>query len=263
MEGRLVYKDSDDDEEIGTRPAHIRNDINNIINPTIIPVQRRRKPSIPIGATKSSGGEGGEGGEKEDAFEDADEEVVYSNYQPAMLKIGHEHPDLLVQSASLAAVLPPAITYELKLPNKLIESRALSSAQLETVVYASQIHEKYLTTGARCGFFLGDGAGVGKGRQLAACVLENWSQGRRRHIWLSAHADLSFDASRDLKDIGAEHIKAQPLKDLAYGSIGDFEGVIFSTYTALTSKSKTGQSRLMQLVNWCKKDFDGCILFGK
>lgn len=201
--------------------------------------------------------------EKEDTFEDADEEVVYSNYQPPKLGIGHEHPDRLVQSASLAAVLPPDITYELQLPSDLIESRGLSSAQLETVAYASQIHEKFLTTGSRCGFFLGDGAGVGKGRQLAALVLENWLQGRHKHIWLSAHADLSFDATRDLQDIGAGHIKAQPLKDLPYASIGKFEGVIFSTYTALTSKSRTGLSRLMQLVKWCGEDFDGCILFGK
>ena len=102
-----------------------------------------------------------------------------------------------------------------------------------------------------------------KGRQLAACILENWAQGRKKHIWLSAHADLSFDASRDLADINATHIKAQPLKDLPYGSIGKFEGVVFSTYSALTAKSKKGQSRLMQLVQWCGKDFDGCILFGK
>jgi len=66
-------------------------------------------------------------GEERDEFEDADEEVVYSNYQPAMLTIGHAHPDLLVQSSSLAAVLPPPITYELELSDELIESKALSS----------------------------------------------------------------------------------------------------------------------------------------
>jgi len=48
------------------------------------------------------------------------------------------------------------------------------------------------------GFFLGDGAGVGKGRQLAGIIYENWLNGRKKHIWLSASSDLSFDARRDL-----------------------------------------------------------------
>ena len=69
-------------------------------------------------------------------------------------------------------------------------------------------------------------------RQGSACILETWAQGRKKHIWLSAHADLSFDASGDLADINAKHIKAQPLKDLrylfTYGSIGKFEGVILA-----------------------------------
>jgi len=37
----------------------------------------------------------------------------------------------------------------------------------------------------RRGFFIGDGAGVGKGRQLAGTILENWLHGRTKHIWLS------------------------------------------------------------------------------
>jgi hypothetical protein len=48
------------------------------------------------------------------------------------------------------------------------------------------------------GFFLGDGAGVGKGRQLAAIIFENWIQGKRKHVWFSASSDLRLDAERDL-----------------------------------------------------------------
>ncbi len=33
--------------------------------------------------------------------------------------------------------------------------------------------ETYLPTGQRAGFYLGDGPGVGKGRQIAALVTEN------------------------------------------------------------------------------------------
>src|SRR3546814_3201794 len=37
----------------------------------------------------------------------------------------------------------------------------------------------------RQGFFLGDGTGAGKGRQLAGIVMDQWLRGNRRHLWLS------------------------------------------------------------------------------
>lgn len=35
------------------------------------------------------------------------------------------------------------------------------------------------------GFFIGDGAGVGKGRQIAGIILDSYARGRRRAVWLS------------------------------------------------------------------------------
>ena len=59
---------------------------------------------------------------------------------------------------------------------------SLSNIQLETVWYTMVRHEETLPSGKeRAGYFIGDGAGVGKGRMLAAVILENWLQGRRRH----------------------------------------------------------------------------------
>lgn len=52
------------------------------------------------------------------------------------------------------------------------------------------------------GFFLGDGAGVGKGRQISAIILDNYARGRGKHVWLSTSTDLYQDAVRDLKDLG-------------------------------------------------------------
>ena len=47
----------------------------------------------------------------------------------------------------------------------------LSSAQLETVIYANQrFQAPQLPDGSRPGFFLGDGAGVGKGALSAPCI---------------------------------------------------------------------------------------------
>jgi hypothetical protein len=64
--------------------------------------------------------------------------------------------------------------------------------------------------GGRPGFFLGDGAGVGKGRQIAALTKECWNQGVRRILWVSTSTDLKYDAERDLADVGAAHIPVFP-----------------------------------------------------
>ena len=56
--------------------------------------------------------------EPEDFFE-ASEEHSFQNYTPVHFHQGLPHPDQLVQSASLSAVDPPPIDYELSLPEKV------------------------------------------------------------------------------------------------------------------------------------------------
>jgi hypothetical protein len=63
-----------------------------------------------------------------------------------------------------------------------------------------------LPDGSRAGFMIGDGAGVGKGRQISGIILDNYSRGRRRHLWISSSSDLHRDAERDLRDLGC-HLK--------------------------------------------------------
>ena len=233
--------------------------------------------------------------------------AVPQEYKPSKLTFGKPHPDAVVETASLAAVEPPDITYQLKvgwrgewglggwrrgccgvpqggsggvkgrwhhsaayccsfgcwhtpltpgltllalLPqahDELVAS--LSALQLESVVYACQRHEQLLPDGSRGGFFIGarpaapcctlparcaaaspataagrvpalllptplscgtrapalpagDGAGVGKGRTIAGLILENWRQGRHKHLWLSVGSDLKIDSQRDLNDVG-------------------------------------------------------------
>ena len=55
---------------------------------------------------------------------------------------------------------------------------------------------------AGAGFFIGDGAGVGKGRQIAGIIMDNYARGRRRAVWVSTSSDLHHDAERDLQDLG-------------------------------------------------------------
>lgn len=213
-------------------------------------------------------GKEGDGLDGEDEY-DADEGHVldtFMEYRPAKLQYGTPHPDPVVETASLSAVEPPDVHYELKARAQLVEESRLSALQLEAVVYACQRHEQRLPSGARGGFFIGDGAGVGKGRELAGLIVENWVQGRRMHLWISVGSDLKFDARRDLDDAGGMHIPLHPLNKLPYGKltgkkIGLKEGVLFLTYSSLVSSDIRGRSRYRQLVEWCGKDFDGLIIF--
>lgn len=61
--------------------------------------------------------------------------------RPCLYQFGLPHPDPVVENASLAAVEPPDITYELGLDPTIIDKGLLSDLQLETVTYACQRHE--------------------------------------------------------------------------------------------------------------------------
>lgn len=196
---------------------------------------------------------------------------TFMEYKPAKLGYGVPHPDAVVETASLAAVEPPDITYTLAAHTELVEEGRLSALQLEAVVYACQRHEQRLPSGARGGFFIGDGAGVGKGRTIAGLMLENWRKGRKRHLWVSVGSDLKVDAERDLNDVGAvgeNGIPLHALNKLPYGKLDGRkidvrEGIVFLTYSALVSASagRSRMTRFKQLKEWCGPDFDGLIVF--
>ncbi|EDV95999.1 GH16004 [Drosophila grimshawi] len=209
--------------------------------------------------------------EDEVDFEEIGVADTFSTYWPSKLKGGARHPDSVVETATLSSVELPDITYELVLPDKLKESDRLSALQLEAVTYACQAHEQLLPSGERAGFLLGDGAGVGKGRTIAAIIYENYLRGRKRALWISVSNDLKFDAERDLSDIGASmFIGVASMSKFKYCRItseenGHFrKGVIFCTYTALIGESANAlpkyNTRLRQLVNWFSKDYDGVIV---
>lgn len=71
-------------------------------------------------------------------------------------------------------------------------------------------HAIILPSGLRAGFLLGDGAGLGKGRQIAGVILENFTKGRKKAIWFSSGCDLSADAKRDFTDIGQHCFHSSP-----------------------------------------------------
>ena len=64
----------------------------------------------------------------------------------------------------------------------------------------------------RKGWFLGDGTGCGKGRQVAGIILDNWLRGRRRAVWVSKSDKLLEDAKRDWMALGGCESDIVPAK---------------------------------------------------
>eukprot|EP00268_Persea_americana_P026498 TRINITY_DN2591_c1_g1_i1.p1 TRINITY_DN2591_c1_g1~~TRINITY_DN2591_c1_g1_i1.p1 ORF type:complete len:1271 (-),score=272.64 TRINITY_DN2591_c1_g1_i1:376-4122(-) len=191
---------------------------------------------------------------------------TFTDYRPLKVSIGPPHPDAVVETSSLSAVQPPEPTYDLKIKDDLERSKALSCLQIETIVYACQRHLQYLPNGTRAGFFIGDGAGVGKGRTIAGLIWESWHHSRHKTLWISVGSDLKFDARRDLDDVGASCIEVHALNKLPYSkldskSVGVRDGVVFLTYSSLIASSEKGRSRLQQLVQWCGSEYDGLVVF--
>ena len=177
--------------------------------------------------------------------------TLFVPYVPAKLSGGKPHPAVIVESASMAAVLPPDITYKPHLAPAIISEGLLSNIQLERVIYAGQRHEQRLPDASRAGFFVGDGTGVGKGRVLAGVIADNWNQNRQRAIWLSVNNDLLESARRDLTDLGLESIPLARINDYPpSGEISLPRGVIFSSYPSLIAAAKTGEKRLDQIQRW-------------
>lgn len=212
-------------------------------------------------------------------------DAIYEEYGLQAIRISgsQTHPTKLVQSAAMASVAPPKPSYRPQLPANI--RALLSDAQLETLVYAGEAHSDYLA-GAwtvdetfdlvsaarddaekavrfRRGFFIGDGTGVGKGRQSAAIILDNWLQGRRKAVWISKSDKLLEDAQRDWSALGMERLLVTPLSRFPQGRpITLPEGVLFTTYATLRSDDRGEKlSRVKQIVEWLGSDFDGAIIF--
>ena len=206
---------------------------------------------------------------------------VYADYRPSRVVIAEagEHPTHLVESAAMASIAAPKPGYVPSLPERTVTARLLSAAQLETVIYAGEawsrdLHGRFSHPAGevalkedpegqlyRTGFFLGDGTGAGKGRQAAACILDQWLKGNRRHIWISKNAPLLEDAQRDWTAIGG---LPSDVLELSRWKIGEEitapGGILFVPYGTLRS-SRVEDTRLDQIVRWAGEDFEGVIVF--
>src|SRR3546814_352570 len=214
-------------------------------------------------------------------------EALYEGYevQSVVIAGASPHPTKLVQSAAMASVAPPKPRYRPHVLDRPVTDCVLSDAQLESLIYAGEAHAGFLaghyavdetfdavsavdpgTPGAvRCrrGWFLGDGTGAGKGRQVAGIILDNWLKGRRRALWISKSDKLIEDAVRDWTALGGAKSDIIALAHYRQGAaiqLGD--AILFTTYATLRTAERQGKcSRVRQIVDWLGRDFDGVIVF--
>jgi len=242
-------------------------------------------PGGPDGSPDRNADTGNVGGltinsERRNAATDDEDGSIFSSYRPSKVSIpgSKPHPANLVESAAMASVEAPDPVYTPNLPAKISSEGLLSEIQLENVVYAGQAHAQTLPDGERKGYFIGDGTGVGKGRQIYGIILDNMRQGRKKAVWVSKSAGLLTDARRDAEGLEGDPTFIFSLPK-AGADIARGEGILFTTYDTLRGKHveggirdhgkwveqtfalETPASRLEQLVRWLGKDFDGVIAF--
>ncbi|NIJ09306.1 putative RNA methylase [Sphingomonas vulcanisoli] len=207
---------------------------------------------------------------------------LYLPYRPSRISIpcGSAHPTALVESIAMGAITAPIPTYVPQLPARIVDGQILSDAQLETLIYASDAFERDLPgrflpaeeglsltpdpegQPYRTGYFLADGTGAGKGRQVAAILLDQWLRGSRKHVWISKTETLLEDARRDWSSVGGLALDIQHLNQWKLGTpIGAPEGVLFLTYATLRSNRGDKGTRLRQILDWLGDGCEGVIVF--
>jgi hypothetical protein len=209
---------------------------------------------------------------------------VYTPYQASAIQIpgALPHPTQLAESIAMAAIDAPMPKFQPLLPANILSENLASHEQLEALIYACDAHNKQMDTPwhindkgtlavanadnpegkyHRCGFFVGDSTGVGKGREASLIILANWCEGRTKAIWFSKNDALIEDSRRDWAALGGNPEQIVSLSKFKLGEpITLSEGILFVTYGQLATGAKGNKkSRVDQICDWAGDDFEGVI----
>ena len=172
--------------------------------------------------------------------DEADTSLVVDLYDSPLAALAPEHPSPLCFSATLEyarpQVLDPDDTDGLFSPFLLAE-QVLSSAQLHSVALAMKAFERGRA------FLVGDGTGVGKGRESMGVIMSHWHRSGSRRALIVSTGSLATDVRRDFDDCRiAEAFPGTTFIDASKalpkpGEVGK-RAVIFTTYSQIRSPRK-------------------------
>ncbi len=172
--------------------------------------------------------------------EEEDTSEVVDRYDAPLASIGPEHPASLCTSAVLSycppAPLDPDDTDGLFAPF-LLKEHVLSAAQLHPVALAMRAFDRGRA------FLIGDGTGVGKGRESMGVIMSHWYRSRSRRALIVSTGSLASDVLRDFNDCRvAEAFPGTTFFDAsrALPKPGELSSraVIFTTYSQIRSPQK-------------------------
>jgi len=162
------------------------------------------------------------------------------------------HPSVLMESSLLSAI--PVNVDENQ--NLKCVNNNLSSIQIETIGMIISSYGKYYQDihygKTRCGFYLGDGTGCGKGRVISGVINElKLTNNIQKAVWFSVSQDLEKDSQRDLNDVMC-NMETMNLLNKSYKN----NGVMFSTYNTIVK-----HKRYCDLCDWLGDDYEGLFVF--
>ena len=193
---------------------------------------------------------------------DSQDESILSAYSPTYVAKGAKpHPADLVEATALRAVPLPKITETPRIPQAIITEGKLSDAQMEAISLAVQSFSQTLPNGMTRGFFIGDGTGVGKGREISGIIMDTLTRGlgKGKAVWFSEKHSLVKDAKRDWEGLGNNPDDIFPHEKIdGKKKIDRDKGILFSAYSYMSGASS--KDRIEQLKNWLGTDFNGIIV---
>lgn len=183
-----------------------------------------------------------------------------------------KHPSDLVQSSTLATVIPPVSTYKPRLTRRVISSGCISDAQFEFLVAAGEAHSRFLPTdpnnpGAdpqRVGIFLADGTGAGKSHEALGVIMDNRLHGRRKAILVLEKRRHIGGFIAAWQAMGGDPKDFIPLWETkSQDRIPSREGILIATYSMLREYNDQNgtYTRNVQISNWAGFEFMGPLIF--